>query len=312
MATQNLIESHEVEALWTEIWHLENNSDRYKGASQETKDSLLILYRDLLDYKRDLPPADNHEEISERLATVSPDGEDGIWSPHRFPRRDDEPLMWIPWAEDAPSGAKRGEYRYQHPEGLVLHWTAGRRNGLKRGNDLMRSTGMLYLLGDKDGNLSQSDPLNKWGYHAGKSSLLRIPGSVSNELIGLELQAAGMLTKKGSSFYSWFGAEIDPREVATVSADRENIKKGHYHVFTDAQCELARAVCVWLYLNNPEVFKIANIVGHDEVSPVRKTDPGGAIAFGMSMNAFRECVRLDVQNIEKLQRETRYRIIDPR
>ena len=120
-----------------------------------------------------------------------------------------------------------------------------------------------------------------------------------------------MLTKKGGSYVSWFGTVIGENEVATVSADRENLKKGFYHVFTDEQVEMARALCVWLYLNNPEVFKIANIVGHDEVSPGRKSDPGGAIAFGMSMRAFRGCVRLDAQRIEGLQGDSSYRPFDP-
>jgi len=80
---------------------------------------------------------------------------------------------------------------------------------------------------------------------------------------------------------------------------RGNIEPGHYHAFTPAQFDAIRRVCVWLYLNNPDVFSIDRVVGHDEVSPGRKADPGGALYDGAvyTMTEFRRLLWADVDAV---------------
>ncbi len=308
-----LTEGHEKKAAWTKIWELTHTDEHgdfmyYTGLQSGERGDLIRQFSDFLDYGRGI-------EIGERLGlkdeTVSDRDEDipnssptyseklHIHNPEHYSFGENR--KWIPWAADATSGPKRGQYRDGYPRGLVLHWTAGHRNGLQRGNELMRNTGMLYLIGDKDGNLAQSDSLKWHGYHAGKSSHEFANGYVSDEFVGLELQAAGSLNKRGSDFYSWWGQQIPRNEVAYAES-RDNIRAGFYHLYTREQMLLTRKLCCWLHLNNPEIFSIDRVVGHDEVSPGRKVDPGGSCNWDgqteMSMPELRKVLWEDVAKIK--------------
>lgn len=213
-----------------------------------------------------------------------------------------EKRMWIPWAKDALTGPARGRYQSGYPSGMVVHWTAGHRNGLTAGNQLMRSTGCLYLLADAEGLLAQSNALSHWGYHAGASAYPGLRGTVSDELVGLELQCWGKLTVRNvdrrPSWWSWAGYEIPAEQVEMNWKDKAeaNIERGYYHAITSAQLHTLRRTACWLHLNHPDVFRLGYVLGHDEVSPGRKCDPGGSL--GMTMPQLRELLQEDVDQIK--------------
>ena len=318
-----LTESHEKKAAWAQIWFLSQQDDAdnykyYKGLTLDERNSLLKDLYDFLDYERAIEVSETGKTLGE--ADNSPSEREDDDEPAPAPTPAVKPLeihspehysfgekkLWIPWAEDGTSGAKRGSYAKGYPTGMVLHWTAGHRNGLQRGNDLMRNTGMLYLIGDKDGNLGQSDSLRYHGYHAGKSSHRFASGYVSDEWVGLELQAAGHMRKKDDGFYSWWGDKF-PDEEIVYSERRENIAAGHYHLYTEAQMLLTRKLVCWLYLNNPNVFSIDRVCGHDEVSPGRKVDPGASPTEAgkvLTMSEFRKLCWNDVDKITELKKQS--------
>lgn len=322
----DIFDSHEKKEAWRQIWFLtqQDGAGNFlyrKGLTLGERNELLKTFYDFLDYERGI-------EVGPRLG--SPDtteterkGKDkkenqqiaaAVPRPARFldihdPNHYvfDEGRKWIAYAEDAKSGAKRGRYAKGYPTGLVVHWTAGHRNGLDRGFDLMRNTGMLYLLIDGEGELGQSDPLTHHGYHAGKSSHKYANGYVSDEFHGVEIQAAGTLTKKGDKFYSWFNKAF-PADEVRYSKRRENIAPGYYHLYTSEQMLALRKLICWLYLNNPSVFSIDRVVGHDEVSPGRKTDPGGSVLNAgkvLTMRELRELCWNDVDQITELRKATK-------
>lgn len=318
----DLFDAHEKKRAWTEVWYLTQRDSEeqplyYKGLTENERASLLDYFYDLLEVER-------REEVGDRLSEPdetpderpkSPTPEDTAPPAGPLPIHDPslylygEGSSWIPWAADAISGAKRGTYRKGYPEGLVVHWTAGWRNGLKAGNELMRNTGMLYLLVDGEGRLAQSDSLKHHGYHAGKSSHSGATGYVSDEYAGVELQAAGMLERRGSKYYSWFDATYPATEVVTSQRD-QNIAPGHYHAYTRAQMMTLRKLIVWLYLNRPDVFSIDRVVGHDEVSPGRKVDPGASLLLKpetkdqeiLNMEEFRNVLWNDVDIVTELRK----------
>jgi hypothetical protein len=218
--------------------------------------------------------------------------------------------VWVPFAENIAEteGLRmrtRGEYVNGYPSGLVVHWTSGWH--LKRGlwgnafpqptlrtpeleassRDYALRTAKLgvknghnYLVMDAFGRLYQSRDLTKWGYHAGKSFWSGTGYSVSNHFAGVEILSPGELTKtRDGRFVTWFDYEVPSDHVREVNGK-------YFHQFSIEQENQLVRLCLFLVRNSPRVgqdlvFQIKNIVGHDEVSPGRKSDPGGSLSFGM-------------------------------
>lgn len=278
------LEKTKSDAVWRQVWYLEQRGAKgeflyRKGLSLAERNELRGVLLDVLDQERGAPlsvgTADDRETVKPAEAVPTVSGE--LLNPSGYTRKGQAPQLWIPWAQKLPSGLKQGQYAQGHPTGLVVHWTAGHRNGLASGNEWMRTSKMLYLLVDGAGQLGQSDPLNFHGWHAYPSAHKEATGSVADEFHGVELQAAGMLEKvRGGKFRSDFGSTIDPSEVLEVPAKRGNMEPGFYHAYSRAQVDTLRRLVLWLAANSPH-FSINRVVGHDEVSPGRKSDPGGAL-----------------------------------
>jgi hypothetical protein len=320
-----LPEAHDKSTAWTQIWYLTDkdkttgNFKHRKGLTLGERQELVDVFRDFLEHERAIvvteagkvpgPPDSSPSEPEDDGVVVAPPTTTPLLDIHD-PKHYSfgEKLLWIPWGKNMTSGPKRGSYAKGYPTGMVLHWTAGHRNGLVNGNQLMRDTGMLYLVGDKDGNLGQSDSLQYHGYHAGKSSHKYANGYVSDEWVGLELQAAGNLTKSGNQYLPWFKVPVPESEVIYATKN-ENIGAGYYHMYTPQQMLMTRKLVCWLYLNNPTVFSIDRVCGHDEVSPGRKSDPGGALVDKtltpsiLPMSAFRKLCWEDVGKIQEAKKK---------
>lgn len=191
-------------------------------------------------------------------------------------------LLTCPFAKDLSSMHEvRGRYEHEYPKGAVIHYTASDRDPM----DLLKygaKQGYAYWLIDTLGVVYQTHPLNMWGYHAGKSSYKGLEGTVSQHLLGIELVNAGLLQEVDASRYlSWYGKLFRKTEVRTIKKKRGNMMPGSYHKVTQDQENALIALLCWLRRNNPAVFKFKYVVGHDEVSPGRKVDPGGCIPWTM-------------------------------
>lgn len=201
--------------------------------------------------------------------------------------------LWCPFAElDFPKSTTRGEYPKKYPEGAIVHFTAGRRNGLKNCLTYQANKGYTYFAIDKDGNIGQNFPLNQWGYHAGKSYWKDLGNSVSRRLVGIEVQCAGNLDDNNTS---WFGVQYPENDVRSLNNKLDNIQPGKYLKYTDKQEESLVRLLLWLKRNNTEVFSFDHVLGHDEVSPKRKVDPGASLS--MSMPQFRSFLKEKYKSI---------------
>ena len=116
----------------------------------------------------------------------------------------------------------------------------------------------------------------------------------------IEICASGKLRKIDDNHYRpWYNeaSELTPLgkspkeaddlradQVRTVSAEA-NRAAGSYERYTDAQETALKAVLKWLHDNKPGTFSYDLVLGHDEASPGRKNDPGGALSI--TMPAFR-------------------------
>ena len=230
--------------------------------------------------------------------------------------------VWLPMAENIHKTEDikmrtRGEYAFGYPRGLVVHFTAGwhvhkswiaklnpfpKLNSMIAGLEAQARTyalrtakggvknGYNFLVMDVLGNVYQSRPLDKWGYHAGKSYWKGLGYSVSQDIAGVEILNPGRLDKKGDKFYTWFKQEIPADQVRHIE-DPLHGERGYYCMYTADQEEALKKLIVEMYKCSPivkgrPVFEINNVVGHHEVSPKRKSDPSGSLS--MSMQALRD------------------------
>lgn len=211
-------------------------------------------------------------------------GDDLIEEPDRPSQSElGQKKLWYPMAtitsEKMPT---RGQYANKYPVGAVVHFTAGR--SLKGDSDALNTVrggienGYCYFCISSDGTVFQSFPLDRWGYHCGTSSWPTLGSSLSNKLVGIEICNAGKLDANGKS---WFGEKYSKDQIREVKVGANVLDAGKYHKYTQAQEKSLIELLVWLKLNNPDVFKVENILGHDEISPRRKNDPGGALSVTM-------------------------------
>ncbi|BCU77975.1 N-acetylmuramoyl-L-alanine amidase [Luteolibacter sp. LG18] len=190
--------------------------------------------------------------------------------------------LWCPFAKtDFPAARTRGRYERGYPVGAIVHFTAGRRSGLKAGMEEQVRNGHTYFVIDAEGNIGQNFPLDSWGSHAGESRWKGLNERVSNEVVGIEIQAAGKLERKGAGYETYFHVAVPPGGVRVVPCRTENQEAGAYEKFTEAQERALFRLLRWLQGNHPEVFRYEYVLGHDEVSPGRKNDPGGALSMTM-------------------------------
>jgi len=158
------------------------------------------------------------------------------------------------------------------PDTIVLHYTAGR-NGRSSAEYLCKDNvkASAHLVVDRDGKVFQLVPFDTVAWHAGKSRWKDRTG-LNNYSIGIEIDNAGVLTKSGTAYTSWFGKKLAADEVMEA-VHRNESKARYWHLFTEKQIEALEALCDLLIDRYPA---IKEILGHEEISPGRKLDPGPA------------------------------------
>jgi N-acetylmuramoyl-L-alanine amidase len=89
--------------------------------------------------------------------------------------------------------------------------------------------------------------------------------------IGIELDNAGALLRRGDGWTSAWGAPIDDADVVTAAHKHGGPVRG-WHAYSARQLAVAADVANTLVRH----YDLVDVVGHDDVSPGRKTDPGPA------------------------------------
>lgn len=222
-------------------------------------------------------------------------------------------LDWYPKAIRYPKKMKtRGKYKKGYPLGAVVHFTGGRDGAAKTIEGGIKN-GYAYLCIQKDGTIFQAHPISEWGYHAGESAwkhlAKKLIGSVSDDLIGIEINCAGRLIEHKGEFYpywAWkrnaaginvFTGKTDPipLENRRYTPGKDNQLKGWYEKYTEAQEKSLIELLLWLKSQAPSVFDFDFVLGHDEVAGLsglgrwRKNDPGAALS--LTMPAYRALLK---------------------
>jgi len=157
------------------------------------------------------------------------------------------------------------------PKYLVMHYTAGR-SASSSINWLTNkdAKASAHLVIGRDGGITQLVPFNRIAWHAGASQWEGL-GGMNSHSIGIELDNAGILTRQGTVWKSWFGAEYDEHNVVEAVHKNETKTRG-WHVYTEKQIGAALSVARLLVKH----YKLKDVIGHDDIAPRRKQDPGPA------------------------------------
>ncbi|HKK38190.1 MAG TPA: N-acetylmuramoyl-L-alanine amidase [Cryomorphaceae bacterium] len=164
------------------------------------------------------------------------------------------------------------------PDSIVIHYTAGSSaSGSAAWLKRPEVKASAHLVIGRDGSVFQIVPFNIQSWHAGVSAYGGRSG-YNRYSIGIELDNAGFLTKTGNVFRATFGRTYSADEVLKAKHRHEG-KERYWHTYTEAQINTCREICELLI----DHYGVKEIVGHDEISPGRKQDPGPAFP----MNEFR-------------------------
>jgi N-acetylmuramoyl-L-alanine amidase len=157
------------------------------------------------------------------------------------------------------------------PRYLVIHYTAGG-NAESSVNWLtnLRSNASAHVVIGRDGSVTQLVPFDTIARHAGVSSWYGLNG-LNKYSIGIELDNAGKLWRHGNKWRAWFGTEYEEDDVI-VATHKNGSESTGWQLFTPVQLEAALETSLTIMRH----YDLQNIVGHDDISPGRKVDPGPA------------------------------------
>ena len=187
----------------------------------------------------------------------------------------------------------RGTIDGGHPKGIVIHYTAGR--SLNGDADAVNTInhgiaqGYCYWCVSDTGKVYKTHELDQWGHHAGISNYGKLGNYISAVTLGIEVCNAGKVDPvKGKDFYSTWWGQHYPADLVRSRPDLDGVCGGHYAKFTDAQEEAVTDIVLYVASKYPD-FNLDYVLGHFEVSPNRKIDPGWSLS--MSMKKYREFLK---------------------
>lgn len=164
-----------------------------------------------------------------------------------------------------------GKFSSEDLDTIIIHYTAGANASSSIDTLTNKSVkASAHLVVSRDGSITQLVPFDEVAWHAGKSEYNGRKG-FNKYSIGIEIDNAGLLTKAGNSYKSWFGREYAKSGVVEAIHRNETTKK-YWHAYTEAQIEAVESICKALI----DTYGIQSILGHEEVAPMRKVDPGPA------------------------------------
>jgi len=200
----------------------------------------------------------------------------------------------------------RDSYQQGFPIGAIVHSTDGRPNDGEQAARYGANEGKYaYFVVGRSGKVFQCFSLEFWGMHAGPTRHPALGGNLSTKLVGIEVVSAGKLKKiDNNRFRPWYNdtptlhtpkpnddftaEDVRFREKVGATSAFGYQTSGYYHKFTEAQEDALIKLLKWLKQRKPDVFKLENVLGHDECAINdggtfgRKSDPGACLSVTMS------------------------------
>ena len=159
------------------------------------------------------------------------------------------------------------------PRYLVIHYTAGSSaTGSISWLKNPASKVSAHLVIARDGAITQMVPFNRLAKHAGASRWGGIVG-LNRYSTGIELDNAGQLIRSGGKWVSPISRRSYSDADVTVAPHRNDppgTEPSGWHAYTEAQIDATLEAGLAL-VNH---YTLADVLGHDDIAPTRKRDPG--------------------------------------
>lgn len=155
---------------------------------------------------------------------------------------------------------------------IIIHFTAGQ-NLQGAVSWLTNPTSQVssHLVIGRDGEIVQLLPFTTIAWHAGASSWEQYT-NLNSYSVGIELDNAGMMKRVGNQWVSSFGKVYPDSDVITAAHKANPGVICGWHKYTDIQLKTAEQVVATLI----KTYGFREILGHDDIAPKRKWDPGPA------------------------------------
>lgn len=165
------------------------------------------------------------------------------------------------------------------PDTIILHYTAGRsaQSSVKTLCN-PKTKASAHLVVGRDGSVFQLIPFNRIAWHAGRSAYGNRIG-FNKYSLGIEIDNAGILSECVNGYTSWFG-KVYPESEVMRAVHRNQTEPKYWHIYSEEQIERVYDICLLL----SETYAIKSILGHEEIAPARKTDPGPAFPLDKLRN----------------------------
>ncbi len=164
------------------------------------------------------------------------------------------------------------------PTLLVMHYTVSGA-GAKGVADYFTSpaaNASAHIVVGRDGDIRQVVPFNVKAWHAGKS-VWRGRSNCNDYSIGIEIDNWGRLMRTADGqVRSATGKIVDPGQAVELTHRNES-KPALWEVYGETQMKALVEVTRLILAAYPT---ITEIVGHDDIAPLRKSDPGPAFPMG--------------------------------
>lgn len=161
------------------------------------------------------------------------------------------------------------------PKYIVVHYTAGRTAASSaRWLCDKKSRASAHLVIGREGALLQLVKFDVVAWHAGQSAWKGLSG-LNSRSIGIELDNPGVVHRVNGRWRS-LSLGIDYQDGDVVEAPGPDGVIRGWVLYSQVQLELLEEICRELIAAYPT---IEDVLGHSDISPGRKSDPGGAFAM---------------------------------
>jgi N-acetylmuramoyl-L-alanine amidase len=173
--------------------------------------------------------------------------------------------------KDSPN--KKGLFT---PSYLVIHYTAAT-TAISCINWFLNKNAQAsaHLLISRDGAITQFVAFNRIAFHAGESQWAGLSG-MNRHSIGIELQNAGRLNKVSNKWVCPVDNKVVADDDVIVATHKNESTSRGWQAYTDAQLEVSIEVSTAIVRH----YKLKDVLGHEDISPLRKSDPGPAFPMG--------------------------------